>query len=214
MNATCKVFPNVRLGEAAELDDFLVLGCPPAGAGPGHLALTVGKGARLRSHSVFYAGTRIGDDFQCGHGALVREHCEIGDGCSVGSGTVVEFRVRMGDRVRIHSNCFIPEYSVLEDECWLGPNVVLTNAPYPGSRRAKETLQGVLVGSRARIGANVTVLPGVRIGAGALVGAGSVVTRDVPPGRVAVGCPARLVGLVKDLKCRDTGLPAYAEDPS
>ncbi len=46
----------------------------------------------------------------------------------------------------------------------------------------------------ASIGANATIICGVRIGAGALVGAGSVVTRDVPPGMLALGNPARIVG--------------------
>ena len=88
---------------------------------------------------------------------------------------------------------------MLEDDCWIGPNVVLTNAKYPRAPRVKEELQGPHVERGAKIGANATVLPGVRIGEGALVGAGSVVTRDVPPGAVVAGNPARVIKQIHEL---------------
>ena len=50
-----------------------------------------------------------------------------------------------------------------------------------------------IVEAGASIGAHATIVCGVRIGARAMIGAGSVVTRDVPPGTVVVGNPARVV---------------------
>ena len=61
---------------------------------------------------------------------------------------------------------------------------------------------GVHIEKRAKIGANTTILPGVRIGTDALVGAGAVVTVDVPPGAVMAGNPARIIKYV-------TQIPAY-----
>ena len=58
----------------------------------------------------------------------------IGDDCSIGSGSVVEFDVKIENGVRLHSQCFVPEHSVLEAGCWLGPRVVITNARFPASR--------------------------------------------------------------------------------
>jgi acetyltransferase-like isoleucine patch superfamily enzyme len=203
------IYPNVHLGSGSVVDPFVLLGRPPRGAREGDLPLVIGVGATIRSHSVIYAGTRIGSDFQVGHGALIREHTEIGDSCSVGSGSVVEFRVKMGNRVRLHSRVFVPEYSVLEDDCWLGPNVVVTNAKYPAAARSKETLQGVTICLGAIIGANSTLLPGVTIGAGALVGAGSVVVKSVPPRVVVVGNPARVIAQTGDIRYADTGAPVY-----
>src|SRR5207302_11309531 len=139
------------------------------------------------SHTVIYSGNQIGRGFQTGHGVVVREENEIGDDVSLGTGCVIEHHVRIGNNVRLHSNVFVPAYSVLEDGCWLGPNVVLTNAKYPRSARVKEHLVGPRIERGAKIGANATLLPGVRIGRDALVGAGAVVTRDVPEGAVVVG---------------------------
>jgi len=209
MTETIIQFPNVHLGEAAAIDDFVILGRAPKGSQPGELSLEIGTGAVIRSHSVLYAGSRIGARFQCGHGTLVREQCLIGEDCSIGSGTVLEFLVTLGNQVRIHSNCFVPEHSVLEDGCWIGPNVVVTNAKFPQTPRTKELLAGVRICKGAKIGANSTLLPGVTIGAGALVGAGSVVTRDVPPGMVVAGNPARALGKASDLRYPDTHEPVY-----
>jgi len=130
---------------------------------------------------------------------LIREDNEIGEDVSIGSGCVVEHHVRIGCRVRLHSNVFVPEFSVLHDDCWLGPNVVLTNAKYPRSPQVKSTLLGPLIGRGAKVGANATVLPGVRIGEEALVGAGAVVTHDVEPYAVVAGNPARRLKSVSDL---------------
>lgn len=204
-----RIHPKVQLGTGTEIDDFVVMGRPPKGATSGEFELTLGEGSVIRSHSVLYAGTSIGARFQCGHGALVREGCVIGDDCSVGSGTVLEFKVTMGQGVRVHSQCFIPEFSILEDGCWLGPNVVLTNAKFPKAARTKELLAGVRIGRGAKIGANSTLLPGVTIGDGALVGAGSVVTKDVAPGTVVAGNPAVIKGLTADLRYPDTQEPVY-----
>jgi acetyltransferase-like isoleucine patch superfamily enzyme len=146
---------------------------------------------------VIYAGNRIGARFQTGHSVLIRELNEIGDDVSVGSHSIVEHHVRIGNRVRIHSNVFIPEFSILEDDAWIGPNVVVTNALYPGSPSAKSDLRGAHVMRKARVGANATLLPGVTIGRDALIGAGAVVVRDVPDGKVVVGNPARII---KDLR--------------
>jgi acetyltransferase-like isoleucine patch superfamily enzyme len=186
------VHPNVTLGEPASVGPFVVLGEPGRGGAPGDRPTSIGDGACIRSHTVIYAGNRIGSGFETGHSVLVREDNEIGNDVSIGSGSVVEHHVRIGHGVRLHSNVFVPEFSTLEDGCWLGPNVVLTNARYPRSPGAKDDLRGPVVESGARIGANATLLPGVRIGRDALVGAGAVVTRDVPAGSVVVGNPARV----------------------
>lgn len=181
------IHPHVELGEGSEIGPFAIVGEPPRGRKPGDLPTWIGPGSVIRSHTVIYAGNRIGARFQTGHHVMIREENEIGDDVSIGTGTVVEHHVRIGRGARIHSQAFIPEYSVLEEGCWIGPNVVLTNAKYPNRPDTKQNLRGVTIGKNAVVGANVTILPGVRIGEGALIGAGTVVTRDVPDGVLCYG---------------------------
>jgi len=108
-------------------------------------------------------------------------------------------KASLGNRVRIHSQAFIPEFSIVEDEAWIGPNVVLTNAKYPLSPGVKDQLAGPVVRKGAKIGANATLLPGVVIGENALVGAGSVVVHDVPAGAVVAGNPAKVIRQISEL---------------
>ena len=201
------IFPGVVWEGDYWLGPFVIIGQPPRGQEPGELSTHIAAGASISSHTVIYAGNRIGRNFRAGHGVLIREVNEIGQDVSIGSGSNVEHHVRIGNGVRLHSNVFVPELSVLEDGCWLGPNVVLTNAKYPASATTKQELVGVHIETQAKIGANTTILPGVRIGAGALVGAGSVVTADVPAGAVVVGNPARVIKHVAQISAyREMGL--------
>lgn len=199
MAATAVIGRNVTLRGEAVVGDYVILGEAFAGATDDDLALLIGRDARIRSHSVIYGGSTIGDRFQTGHGVLIRERNEIGSDVSIGTHSIIEHHVVLRDHVRIHSNAFIPEYSVVEERGWIGPNVVFTNAAYPMSRDAKSTLRGPHLLAGAKIGANATLLPGVTIGRDALVGAGSVVVNDVPDGTVVVGNPARVVRRVADL---------------
>jgi acetyltransferase-like isoleucine patch superfamily enzyme len=197
--STSKVYPNVHLGVGTTVEDFCIIGTPPRGAGEGELPTTIGDRAVIRSHTVVYAGNVIGRNFQTGNKVNIRELNEIGDNVSVGTLSVIEHHVKIGNNVRIHTQAFVPEFSVLEDGCWLGPNVVLTNAKYPLSPGAKDQLAGPVIRQGAKIGANSTILPGVVVGENALVGAGTVVVRDVPAGAVVVGNPGRIIGQIADL---------------
>jgi acetyltransferase-like isoleucine patch superfamily enzyme len=193
------VYKGVELGEGSVIEDFSIVGVPPRGKKDGELATIIGAGAVIRSHAVIYAGNIIGKNFQTGNKVNIRESNRIGDNVSVGTLSVIEHHVEIANNVRIHTQVFIPEFSVLEEGCWIGPNVVFTNAKYPLSPGVKDQLVGPTVRKGAKIGANATLLPGVVIGENALVGAGSVVVDDVPPGAVVVGNPARIIRHISEL---------------
>lgn len=193
------IHPNVTLGVNCQIGEYVIIGASPRNLPPGALETRIGANACIRSHTVIYADNFIGDNFQTGHTVLIRESNEIGDDVSIGTHSIIEHHVKLAHRVRIHSNVFIPEYSVLEEGSWVGPSVVFTNAMYPLSPGAKADLRGPRLMAGAKIGANSTLLPGVVIGRQALVGAGSVVVRHVPDYKVVVGNPARVIKDVREL---------------
>lgn len=180
------------------IEEHVVLGVQPKKATG---ELVIGDNATIRSHTVIYAGNVIGDHFQTGHGALIRENNRIGNNVSVGSHTVIERENVIEDNVRIHTGCFIPEFVVIKKGAWLGPRTTILNVLHPPCPKFEECAKSVVIEEHAKIGGNVTILPRVTIGRNALIGAGSVVTRDIPPDSVAVGNPARVTKTIKDLDC-------------
>lgn len=195
------IHDNVKIGENCTIEDYAIIGAPIKGADPNPETI-IGDGAVIRSHTVIYAGNRIGKGFQTGNKANIRELNDIGDNVSVGTLSVVEHHVILEEGVRIHSQAFVPEYSILRKGAWIGPNVVLTNARYPSTPVTKNNLEGIIIEEMARIGANSTILPGVLIGKNSLVGAGSVVTSDVDADTIIYGNPAKPGG-----KVCECGLP-------
>lgn len=193
ISSTAVIYPGVKLGKNVVIEDFCIIGTPPRGAKPGEIETVIGDDAVIRSHTVIYAGNRIGNKFQTGNKVNIRELNEIGDDVSVGTLSVVEHHVKIGNKVRIHTQVFVPEYCVLEEGCWLGPNAVLTNAKYPNQPDTKDMLSGVTVKRGAVVGANATVLPGIVLGEESLTGAGSVVAADVDAGVIVAGNPAKVL---------------------
>jgi acetyltransferase-like isoleucine patch superfamily enzyme len=146
-------------------------------------------------------GTRIWAFVHVLAGAVIGKECTLCDHVFVEGGAVV------GDRVTIKNMVALWDGVALEDDVFVGPNVVFTNDLRPRSPRsevAKERyydrawLSPTTVRQGATIGANATVLCGLTIGRYALVGAGAVVTKDVPAHALVVGNPARQVGWVSE----------------
>jgi len=202
------VCEGVRTGAAPLLDAPCVIGKPARGPGGDLPATIIGDECHIRPFTTIYAGVTIGDRFQTGQGASIREDNVIGDDVSVGTNAVLEPGNRIGNNVRIHTGCFLESVTV-GDGVFIAPNVVFADDPHPPCPRYLECKGGPVVEAGAKIGANSTILPGVRIGERALIGAGSVVTADVPSGAVVAGNPARIVKSVEDLECE----PGFFERP-
>ena len=153
----------------------------------------------MRSNSVLYAASVIGEGLETGHNVVIREENAIGDHLSIWNNSVIDYGCRIGHRVRIHSNCYIAQFTTIEDDVFIAPGVSTANDPHP---LCTLCMQGPTLKKGCRIGVNVTLLPHVIVGEGAVVGAGSVVTHDVPPLTVAYGNPAQAAGHVDELSCQ------------
>ena len=165
--------------------------------------LRIGNNAVIRAFSTIYADVVIGDDLKTGHGVVIRENTRIGSKIVIGSGTVIDGDVEIGDRVKMESQVYIPTHTKIGSDVFIGPSVVLTNDKYPQRMRDQYKPIGPIIEDSVSIGANSTILPGVRIGEGSFVGAGSVVTKDVPPWSLVKGVPGKVYQLPKKLRERN-----------
>ncbi|GAB4335191.1 MAG: acyltransferase [Calditrichia bacterium] len=127
--------------------------------------------------------------------------CEIGDGSKIGTFVEIQKGATIGKNCKISSHTFICEGVHIEDNCFIGHNVTFINDKYPRATNPDGSLQTeadwecveTYVKKGASIGSSATILCGITIGEGAIVGAGAVVTKDVPPGAVVAGVPARVI---------------------
>jgi acetyltransferase-like isoleucine patch superfamily enzyme len=149
--------------------------------------------------STIFPDVTIGDGTRLGNFVMIRSNTAIGTGCTIGSYVDIEGDVVIGDHVSLQSGCYITRGVVIEDEVFCGPRVITMNDKRIVHRRPGLTFvrEGPRIERAARVGGGSVLLPGVTIGANAFVGAGSVVTKDVPPGAIVVGNPARVVGTVR-----------------
>lgn len=135
-------------------------------------------------------GTRIWAFAHVLPGAIIGKNCNICDS------VFIENDVVIGDNVTIKCGVQIWDGVRLNDNVFVGPNATFTNDAFPRSKEYPEQFLQTIVEDGASIGANSTILPGLRIGARAMIGAGTVVTGNVPPNAIVTGNPGRITGYV------------------
>jgi acetyltransferase-like isoleucine patch superfamily enzyme len=198
----------VVLGRNARFDDGVIVGYLSPRSGVSRI-LRIGDDAVVRAGTVIYAGSTIGDDLETGHNVVIREENEIGSHFSIWNNSVIDYGCKIGNGVKIHCNCYISQFTTIEDGVFLAPGVMIANDIHPGCPDSKPCMRGPTLKRGVQIGVNVTIVPFITIGERSLVGSGAVVTRDIPPESVVYGNPARVHGSIYDLRCvtkiRDRG---------
>jgi acetyltransferase-like isoleucine patch superfamily enzyme len=145
----------------------------------------IGEDVLFRPNSIAYAGCRIGNNTRISGGVVMREFTEIGSHSYLGNGTVVEGYTKIGNHVGIHTQVHITAKVLIEDKVFIAPLTVLSN----GFR---------ITWQRPHLDTKEEGAPGIEIGREAMVGVGAVVTKDVPPFKIVVGVPAKVVGDVPE----------------
>jgi acetyltransferase-like isoleucine patch superfamily enzyme len=189
------------IGNNVRIDDNTVIGKYPMRASlsifkeeknlsPTH----IGDNCLIGANTVIYIGSDISNNVLVADLASIRENTVISEYTIVGRGVTIENFVKIGKRCKLESECYITAYSELEDYVFIAPGVVTSNDNYLGRTEERfKHFKGVTVKKGARIGANAVILPGKTIGEDALIAAGSVVTKDIPPRKIVMGSPARII---------------------
>lgn len=138
--------------------------------------------------------TSIGDRTRVWAFAHVLPGAKIGEDCNICDHVFIENDVVIGNSVTIKCGVQLWDSLRVEDDVFIGPNATFSNDPFPRSKVHLESYPVTTIARGASIGANCTILPGIRIGMNAMIGAGSIVTHDVPPHAIVMGDPARITG--------------------
>ena len=166
------------------------------------------------------ADVTIGKGTKIWHFSHILSNSQIGVDCVIGQNVMIGPDVSVGNYCKLQNNVSVYKGVILEDGVFCGPSCVFTNVLTPRALfERKEEFLTTHVCTGASIGANSTIICGVKIGRYAMIGAGAVVTRDVTDFSLVVGNPARRIGWVSragdrlgdDLVCPRT-FEHYFED--
>lgn len=204
LGAFVVIYDGVQIGDGCVIQDGAILGKPPQ-LGPHSRApepvparLVLEPGVTVCCHAVICAGARIGRGSVVGEHTFIREGARLGSETVLGQATAVGRDARIGDRVRFQNQVLIAPESVVEDDVFFGPAVVVTNDLTMGrSAQLDVEICGVHARRACRVGANVVLLPGIELGEECAVAAGAVVTRSVAPRTLVGGVPARVLRRVE-----------------
>jgi UDP-2-acetamido-3-amino-2,3-dideoxy-glucuronate N-acetyltransferase len=143
-------------------------------------------------------GAKIGKGTKIWHFCHIGPEAVIGDRCSLGQNVYVG-KAKIGNGVKIQNNVSVYDEVEIEDDVFCGPSMVFTNVYNPrASISRKHEYRETLVKRGVTIGANATIICGVRLGEYCLIGAGAVVNRDVKAYALMVGLPAKQIGWMSE----------------
>jgi len=149
--------------------------------------------------AVIDEGCQIGAKTKIWHFSHIMPDCKIGEKCNIGQNVVISPKVILGNNVKIQNNVSVYTGVICEDDVFLGPSMVFTNVTNPRSAVNRQgEYEETYVEQGVSVGANATIVCGIRLGRYSFIGAGTVVTKDVPEYALIVGNPGRQVGWMSE----------------
>lgn len=121
---------------------------------------SIGSGCIIRSGTIIYENSRLGNNVETGHGVLIREKTTVGDSTRIGTYTVIDGNVQIGSNNNIQTGVYLPPGTFIGSNVFMGPYVTVTNDRYPPSPK----VSGVTVGDNAAIGSRAVLIAGVNVG--------------------------------------------------
>jgi acetyltransferase-like isoleucine patch superfamily enzyme len=206
------VYEGTVLGEGVRVLENAVVGKQPS-LGASSTAkrdplppTTIGDGTVISTGAIVFAGSSVGAGCIVGDQSCIRERVRMADDCILGRGSLIENDTTVGAGTRIQAEAYITAYSTLEEDVFIAPCVVTTNDNFMGrTEKRKSLMKGPTIRRGARVGGGAILCPGIEVGEEAFVGAGAVVTKDVPPRKLVVGSPARVLRNVNEDELRANG---------
>jgi acetyltransferase-like isoleucine patch superfamily enzyme len=212
IHPTATVYPGTVLGDGVRVLENAVVGKQPS-LGSKSTAkreplppTTIGDNTVVSTGAIVFAGSSIGADCIVGDQSCIRERVTMADDCILGRGSLIENDTTVGAGTRIQAEAYITAYSTLEEDVFIAPCVVTTNDNFMGrTEKRRALMKGPTIRRGARVGGGAILCPGIEVGEEAFIGAGAVVTKDVPPRKLVVGSPARVLRDVAEDELRENG---------
>ena len=135
--------------------------------------------------------TQIGESIFVWPFCVILSGAKIGSNCNINCNCFIENDMIIGSNVTIKSGVYVWDGVRVEDNVFVGPCVAFTNDIFPRSKHYPVQFLQTFIGENASIGANSTILTGVKIGSYVLMGVGSMVTRDIPSSLCAMKIPQK-----------------------
>lgn len=149
--------------------------------------------------AVIDEGCNIGEGTKIWHFSHIMTGCTIGKNCNIGQNVVISPQVTLGNNVKVQNNVSLYTGVTCEDDVFIGPSAVFTNVINPRSAIIRKSeYKSTHLEKGVSIGANATIVCGIRIEKYALIGAGAVVTKNIKPYALVMGNPSKQIGWISE----------------
>lgn len=205
ISETAIIYDNVRIMDNTFIGPGVIIGEPLAGYYKDdnykNPQTVIGPDSVIRSGTIIYAGSTIGECFSTGHNAVIREYSKFGRNCSFGTYSAADGYVEVGDNCRFHNNCFLASYTIIKNNVCFYPYAITLDSIHPPCQDCRK---GPVIEDNAVICANAVILPKVKIGRNSVVGAGAIINKDVKDNLLVYGKNDVKTKHAREIKCKLT----------